>query len=58
VVLADLGDLPAARTSYERALAIYEGHFGPRHPDTLAARRHLASVLRKLGKLPGASDHD
>jgi len=32
-VLADLGELPAARDHHQRALAIYEAQLGPDHPE-------------------------
>jgi len=33
-----LGDLPAARTAFERALAIDEKAFGPDHPEVFPGR--------------------
>jgi Tetratricopeptide repeat len=38
-VQADLGELPAARTTLERALTINEAVYGPDHPHTVQARR-------------------
>jgi serine/threonine-protein kinase len=40
----DAGDLPAARTSLETALALRERILGPDHPETLATLRNLGTV--------------
>jgi hypothetical protein len=47
-VLADLGELPAARDHYERALATFEARLGPDHPNTATARHRLAIVHTAL----------
>jgi len=48
LVLVDLGELPAARDAFARALAIREARLGPDHPDTLNSMNHLAVVRREL----------
>ena len=40
-----LGDLPGARTQYERALQISETALGPDHPQTRQVRRNLDDVV-------------
>jgi hypothetical protein len=45
-----LGDLPAARDHFQRALAIYQAQLGPDHPNTVKASRNLADVLVVLGE--------
>ncbi|HEY2958094.1 MAG TPA: tetratricopeptide repeat protein [Actinomycetota bacterium] len=42
------GDLDAARTLHERALAIREARLGPDHPDTVRSRGLLAAVVTAL----------
>ena len=44
-VLADQGDLDAARALHERALAIREARLGPDHPATVRSRERLAAVV-------------
>jgi hypothetical protein len=48
-VLADLGDLAAARTEYKRAVEIGQATFGSDHPNTAAFRDNLDDVLQQLG---------
>jgi Tetratricopeptide repeat len=48
VVLADQGDLDAARSLHERALAIREARLGADHPDTMRSRKDLAAVVVAL----------
>jgi tetratricopeptide (TPR) repeat protein len=43
-----------ARTLRERALAIFEAHLGPDHPDTATSLNNLATVLTNQGELDGA----
>ena len=43
-----------ARTLGERALAIFETHLGPDHPDTANSLNNLATVLRAQGDLATA----
>lgn len=43
-VLKALGDLPAARTAYERALVIFERVYGPDHPRTRIVRGNLEGL--------------
>jgi Tfp pilus assembly protein PilF len=50
----DQGDLPGARASMERAIAIAEKHLGPDHPNLAAMRSNLATILQDQGDLPGA----
>ena len=50
------GDLPAARDSIERALAIQEASLGPDHLNVFATLSNLGRVLRDLGDLPAARD--
>jgi tetratricopeptide (TPR) repeat protein len=56
LVLRDLGDLPAARDHYQRALTIYEGQAerGPGHPHTATTLTNLGAALRGLGDVPAA----
>ena len=44
MVLRDQGDLPAARSNFERALANLEIQLGPDHPKTVMVRERLAKV--------------
>ena len=53
-VLQDLGDLPAARAAFERALAINERTFGPDHPNVAICVNNLGFVLQAQGDLPAA----
>jgi hypothetical protein len=46
--LADQGDLDAARSLHERALAIREARLGADHPDTMRSRKDLAAVVVAL----------
>jgi hypothetical protein len=54
-VLRALGDLPGARTQYERALQISETALGPDHPTIGNRRNNLGLVLRDLGDLTDAA---
>ncbi|MEP7135330.1 MAG: toll/interleukin-1 receptor domain-containing protein [Chloroflexota bacterium] len=49
-----LGDLPGARTAFERALKIDEAIFGTDHPNVATDVNNLGMVLQDLGDLPGA----
>jgi Tetratricopeptide repeat len=51
LVLTDLGELPAARDAFARALTIRETRLGPNHPDTGTSMNNLAAVRRELGEL-------
>jgi hypothetical protein len=42
------GDLQAARTLLDRALAIWETRLGADHPDTVRSREALAAVVAEL----------
>jgi hypothetical protein len=44
VLVVAQGDPAAARSLFERALAIRERVLGPDHPDTVATRRALAEL--------------
>ncbi len=48
MVLYDLGDLPAARAAFERALAIDSQAFGPDHPKVASDVNNLGRVLTGL----------
>jgi hypothetical protein len=50
VVLQALGELDAARTLHEHALAIRETRLGTDHPDTVRSRQRLAAVVTELDK--------
>ena len=50
-VQQELGDLEAARSSQERALAIEEAAYGPEHPEVARTLGNLANVQRQLGDL-------
>jgi len=52
--LQGLGDLPAARTAFERALYITEIVRGPVHPEVALGVSRLGRVLQFMGDLPGA----
>ena len=54
-MLQDLGDLPGARTQFERALQISEAALGPDHPDVGTLRNNLGRVL---GALENASPEE
>jgi len=43
-VLQGLGNLPAARQAFERALRILERVYGPEHPKTRTVRENLQGV--------------
>jgi hypothetical protein len=43
--------LDGARQLHEEALAGFRRVLGEDHPDTLTAKRNLATVRRKLGEL-------
>ena len=49
VLVQTLGDYPAARPLFERALALYEDRLGPDHPKTLVCLNNLALLLRDQG---------
>jgi tetratricopeptide (TPR) repeat protein len=53
-VLKELGDLPGAKTAFERALRIGEKAFGPEHHEVALYVNNLGSTLGGLGDLPGA----
>jgi tetratricopeptide (TPR) repeat protein len=55
-VLADLGELPAARERLERALHLLEAAYGPDHPDLALTLGNLGDVLADLGELPAARE--
>ncbi len=57
LVLRDLGELPAARQHFERALSIAERVYGPQHPTVATVLNNLGSVLQALGELPAARQH-
>ncbi len=46
----ELGEPKAARSYYERALAIRESVLGPEHPDTARSLSSLGSLLQELGE--------
>ena len=46
-----MGDLPAARLLFERALAIGEKTVGPEHPDGATILDNLAYLLQATGDL-------
>ncbi|MBK8913947.1 MAG: tetratricopeptide repeat protein [Phycisphaerales bacterium] len=48
------GDLPGARASMERAIAIESKHFAPDHPTFATSYSNLALIQRAQGDLPGA----
>jgi tetratricopeptide (TPR) repeat protein len=48
----ELGELPAARATLERALAIEEAAYGPDHPEVAMTLGNLGNVQRELGELP------
>ena len=47
--LVQIGDYPAARPLYERALAIYEQALGPIHPHTATSMNNLAGLFSSVG---------
>jgi len=47
-VQRQLGELPAARTTLERALAIAEAAYGPDHPEVAIPLTNLGLVQREL----------
>jgi Tetratricopeptide repeat len=50
VVLQAQGDLDAARTRHERALAIGEARLGADHPDAVRSQQQLAAVVAALDR--------
>ena len=48
------GELAAARSLSERALAIRDKVLGPEHPDTANSLNNLAALLQDQGDLTGA----
>jgi len=48
------GDLPGARASMERAIAINSKHFAPDHPTFATRYSNLALIQQDHGDLPGA----
>jgi len=57
-VLCILRELPAARTHYQRALAILEDRLGPDHPDVAQTQKSLQAVLYELGEGPPPAPDD
>jgi tetratricopeptide (TPR) repeat protein len=51
---AQLGELEAARTSLQRALAIEEAVYGPEHPEVARMLGNLGNVQHELGKREAA----
>jgi tetratricopeptide (TPR) repeat protein len=54
VYLQGRAELPAARATLERALAISEAAYGPDHPQVVNNLTNLGIVLTELGELPQA----
>jgi len=52
--LAGRAELPAARATLQRALAIKEAAYEPDHPQVAVTLDNLGLVLRELGELPAA----
>lgn len=50
----DQGDLPGARASMERAIAIAEKNLGAEHPTLATMHSNLSIIQRDQGDLPGA----
>lgn len=46
--------LPQAKGDFERALAAYEQHLGPEHPEVATTLAHLGNVLAVMGDSEGA----
>ncbi len=46
--------LTAAKDAFERALAAYERHLGPEHPEVATTLAHLGNVLAVMGDNEGA----
>jgi tetratricopeptide (TPR) repeat protein len=57
IYLAARAELPAARETLERALAITEAVHGPNHLGVVGTLENLGIVLRNLGDLGGARQH-
>ena len=53
-VQLELGELPVARATLERALAIFKTIYGPDHPRVAMTLGNLGIVHQKLGELPVA----
>jgi tetratricopeptide (TPR) repeat protein len=53
----DLGDLPGAKESLERALGIGEAVFGPDDPKVAIRLTRLGTVLMELGEIDAARAH-
>ena len=49
-----MGELPAARTTLERALAIKEAAYGPDHTQVAITLTHLGTIQGLMGELPAA----
>jgi tetratricopeptide (TPR) repeat protein len=54
VVLADLGELDAARYHFEQALTLHESRLGPYHPEIARSLDNLGATLYDQGDLDGA----
>ncbi|MBX9735577.1 MAG: tetratricopeptide repeat protein [Phycisphaerales bacterium] len=54
LIQKDQGDLPGARASIERAIAIEQKHFAPDHPTFATRYSNLAIIQQDQGDLPGA----
>ena len=54
IYLLKSGQLRAARSTTERALAIEEAAYGPDHPEVAVTLSNLGILLRELGDLPAA----
>lgn len=52
--LSDKGDLPGAKSIYQRTVEARERTLGPEHPDTLSSLNGLAVLLYAKGDLAGA----
>jgi tetratricopeptide (TPR) repeat protein len=54
LIQQDQGDLPGARESMERAIAIDEKHSAPDHPTFAIRYSNIATIQKDQGDLPGA----
>jgi Tfp pilus assembly protein PilF len=53
-VQSELGEFEAARSSLQRALAIREAVYGPKHPEVARTLGNLGNVQNELGEFEAA----
>jgi Tfp pilus assembly protein PilF len=57
MALHALGDAPRRASTFERALGVYESHYGSDHVKTAGVLNNLGFVAYELGDLEAAQSH-